>query len=295
MTLLFQLSSLTAHNTLLQSPLIQNPNGGLVVPTSCPATLSLAQAPAQPLLLSNPSLQNFQMALAGASGPQQPAGLVLGQSPTDLQSLQMALQQQQQSLQQQLQSFLLLQPGTAQASAMLLHSQVQQAVTQATNQLRLLQRHRELEKSKQQLLQDTPKSNPRPSPPFQETVLSKISKVNNRKVSPTAVSESSGVNKRLTHPDSGSSPPLKMSLKHLTPVSFSLPKREVPEAAVTASSHTTSTSNTVPISLPQPLIPDPQLLTQVKLDLPADENVDLEELEQFAKDFKQRRIKLGKE
>ena len=53
--------------------------------------------------------------------------------------------------------------------------------------------------------------------------------------------------------------------------------------------------NTVPTSLTQPLIPDPQLLTQVKLDLPADENVDLEELEQFAKDFKQRRIKLGKE
>ena len=31
-----------------------------------------------------------------------------------------------------------------------------------------------------------------------------------------------------------------------------------------------------------------------RLDLPADENVDLEELEQFAKEFKQRRIKLGK-
>ena len=32
-----------------------------------------------------------------------------------------------------------------------------------------------------------------------------------------------------------------------------------------------------------------------RLDLPADENVDLEELEQFAKEFKQRRIKLGKQ
>jgi hypothetical protein len=30
-----------------------------------------------------------------------------------------------------------------------------------------------------------------------------------------------------------------------------------------------------------------------RLDLPADENVDLEELERFAKEFKQRRIKLG--
>merc|ERR1739844_559202 len=35
----------------------------------------------------------------------------------------------------------------------------------------------------------------------------------------------------------------------------------------------------------QPMVP--------RLDLPADENVDLEELEQFAKEFKQRRIKLG--
>ncbi len=40
-----------------------------------------------------------------------------------------------------------------------------------------------------------------------------------------------------------------------------------------------------PTSLPFPTVP--------RLDLPADENVDLEELEQFAKEFKQRRIKLG--
>jgi hypothetical protein len=31
-----------------------------------------------------------------------------------------------------------------------------------------------------------------------------------------------------------------------------------------------------------------------RLDLPPDENIDLEELEGFAKEFKQRRIKLGK-
>ncbi len=32
-----------------------------------------------------------------------------------------------------------------------------------------------------------------------------------------------------------------------------------------------------------------------RLELPADENLDLEELERFAKEFKQRRIKLGKD
>ena len=31
----------------------------------------------------------------------------------------------------------------------------------------------------------------------------------------------------------------------------------------------------------------------VRLDIPADENIELEELEEFAKEFKQRRIKLG--
>ena len=41
-----------------------------------------------------------------------------------------------------------------------------------------------------------------------------------------------------------------------------------------------------------PLIPQQQPMVP-RLDLPADENVDLEELEQFAKEFKQRRIKLG--
>lgn len=45
-----------------------------------------------------------------------------GVSSGDLQTLQLALQQQQQNLQQQLQSFLLMQPGTAQASAVLLHA-----------------------------------------------------------------------------------------------------------------------------------------------------------------------------
>ena len=93
-----------------------------------------------------------------------------GVSSGDLHTLQLALQQQQQSLQQQLQSFLLMQPGTAQASAVLLHSQVQQAVTQATNQLKILQNQREAQQLKQHLasqvvhLPDTPKSIPRSSP-----------------------------------------------------------------------------------------------------------------------------------
>ena len=54
----------------------------------------------------------------------------------------MALQQQQQNLQQQIQNFILFQqPTNVQTSAILLQSQISQAVAQATNQLRLLQRH----------------------------------------------------------------------------------------------------------------------------------------------------------
>ena len=68
--------------------------------------------------------------------------MILGFGRSDLQALQIALQQQQQNLQQQVQNFILFQqPNNVQTSAMLLQSQISQAVTQATNQLRLLQRH----------------------------------------------------------------------------------------------------------------------------------------------------------
>ena len=163
-----------------------------------------------------------------------------GFQPSDLQALQMALQQQQHSLQQQLQNFLIFQqPTNVQASAILLQSQIQQAVAQATNQLRLLQNY----KSE---TPDTPKSilNQRPkelSPPL---------------VVPTTSSPVSTFT-------SGSA--LKPS--HIPPFALnSMTKENSPQ-------------------FPPPSVP--------RLDLPADENVDLEELEQFAKEFKQRRIKLG--
>ena len=71
-----------------------------------------------------------------------PTPTLNGFAPSDLQALQVALQQQQHHLQQQLQNFLLFQqPNNLQTSAVLLQSQIQQAVAQATNQLRLLQRH----------------------------------------------------------------------------------------------------------------------------------------------------------
>ena len=108
-----QLQSLGAQNALWQS--------------------QLTSTAAPPMNLFN----NTTTTTTANSGPN-----LNGFAPSDLHALQMALQQQQQNLQQQLQNFLLFQqPSNVQTSAILLQTQISQAVAQATNQLRLLQRH----------------------------------------------------------------------------------------------------------------------------------------------------------
>ena len=277
-----------------------------------------------------------------------------GVSSTDLNTLQLALQQQQQNLQQQLQSFLLQQPGTAQASAVLLHAQVQQAVTQATNQLKLLQSQRDAQQqeilaSVCQVLPDTPKSIPRSSPmdhvlpktPILSSLRNKGERANdgftndsslnplrighnkaalkaamlknqNKPSVSDALSNLLPIPPQLSTVNSQSSPiplsssPHEFSRKPLLqsssppspPLFTSLPSpltsRPIPLS--TTSVATSSSANNVisnQTGFPRfPLIPQQQP-TVPRLDLPADENVDLEELEQFAKEFKQRRIKLG--
>ena len=283
-----------------------------------------------------------------------------GVSSGDLKTLQLALQQQQQNLQQQLQSFLLMQPGTAQASAVLLHAQVQQAVTQATNQLKILQTQRDAQQQQQehlaqvsQVLPDTPKSIPRSSPFESVTsripVLSNIkntSEINSPSRFPSNANSSNaikfGQNKaalkaallkhqpkpnvsealsnllpipppRSTAPTATSFLPLSSPNNHVTkpfipstsppspPLFTNLPSpmtsRPIPLSST--SSFSTSSPNNIMVAqngFPRfssiPLIPQQQPIVP-RLDLPADENVDLEELEQFAKEFKQRRIKLG--
>lgn len=283
-----------------------------------------------------------------------------GVSSGDLKTLQLALQQQQQNLQQQLQSFLLMQPGSAQASAVLLHAQVQQAVTQATNQLKVLQNQRDAQQQRQELLSstvsqvlpDTPKSIPRSSP-FEPViprapVLSslrnaselnsntnanstafKISRsIHNREalkaallknqpkpnvsealssllpIPPppfsTAVASSSLPLSSSPHEDLKIKPVLSSPSPPSPPLFTSLPSPMTSRPIPFSSNHSlfTSSSNTIVANqngFPRfPLIPQQQPLVP-RLDLPADENVDLEELEQFAKEFKQRRIKLGKQ
>jgi len=200
--------------------------------------------------------------------PQTPSNI----STTDLHTLQMALQQQQQHLQQQLQSFLLLQtPTTTQASAMIAQSQVQRAVVQASNQLRQLQSQKHQQQNSRSIISDTPKSMPK-SPDFngREDFLVKS---NGR---PTSTQRP--ITTTTTSSHSSSSPP---PLTSLSPSPF---------------------SPFSPLRSMSPLLMQQQQQHQQhqqqqslvgRLDLPADENIDLEELERFAKEFKQRRIKLG--
>ena len=175
-----------------------------------------------------------------------------GFAPSDLQALQLALQQQQHNLQQQLQNFLIFQqPTNVQASAILLQSQIQQAVAQATNQLRLLQRHQ------QDTIDTTPKSIMHPRIPKDITSLSLSSSTVTTSSPPSTFPISDGGGSTLKPSHIPSIPPFALN---------------------------TTTKENSP-QFPPPSVP--------RLDLPADENVDLEELEQFAKEFKQRRIKLG--
>jgi hypothetical protein len=90
-------------------------------------------------------------------------------------------------------------------------------------------------------------------------------------------------------PQQNSSPIVSLALSNLTPIRP--PSTSPPQTPISRPlSVSTPTSTTL---LPSP--PTPQAsVAMPRFDLPADENVDLEELEQFAKEFKQRRIKLGK-
>ena len=282
-----------------------------------------------------------------------------GVSCTDLNTLQLALQQQQQNLQQQLQSFLLQQPGGAQASAVLLHAQVQQAVTQATNQLKILQSQRDAQQQQQELLAsvcqvlpDTPKSIPRSSPldqvlpktPLMPSIrnkgernidaLSNDTSLNPLKIGSNRAALKAAIMRNQNKPTVSDAlsnllpipPPLSTSMSQSSPVPLTscsphefsrkpiLPSSSPPSPPLFTSLPSPLTSRPIPLStstsiatvtsnntmIPNqtgfprfPLIPQQQPVVP-RLDLPADENVDLEELEQFAKEFKQRRIKLGK-
>ncbi len=137
LNIIFQLQTLGAQNALWQSQLaaaaVANSNNA-ILGNSAPTVMS----PSTPVSVSGaPTVTRVTQPPLTSN-----RGTLSGFAASDLHALQMALQQQQRTLQQQLQSFLLLQqPSNVQeASAVLLQSQVQQAVSQATSQLKLLQK-----------------------------------------------------------------------------------------------------------------------------------------------------------
>ena len=185
-------------------------------------------------------------------------------SPDDFSSLQHAIQAQQASFHQQLQNYMLLHaggnpganPSQAQAAAQLLiQSQVQQAMAQAAQQLQALQKQQELNANRISRSFTEHHSNKSPiySPPRSPHQLS--------------------TPKTVLEVDSQTTPP-NANTTHISVGGILTPS--------------TPNSGTHP-----PKQKQPPATTAARTMEPSLEETDLEELEQFAKTFKQRRIKLG--
>lgn len=189
-------------------------------------------------------------------------------SPDDMHSIQQALQAQQAQFHQQLQNFMLLQASAnsgnsqqAQAAAQLLiQSQVQQAMAQAAQQLQAIQKQQQEEMNNKiyRMHEETrvksPPNSPPQSPPLNYQHTPKTSFSTN--------------NNQITPPNSNTAA-AQLSAGILTPSTPS-------SGTLTPQMKKSSSANTVRSMEPSP-----------------EETTDLEELEQFAKTFKQRRIKLG--
>uniref|UniRef100_A0A034VST9 POU domain protein n=1 Tax=Bactrocera dorsalis TaxID=27457 RepID=A0A034VST9_BACDO len=235
--------------------------------------------------MPNISSQQAQLAVAASAGlglgsPLFPHALNTSISPQDFTQFQQALQQQQTALHQQFQSYIeILRSGSlgispddpsmatqVAAAQFLFHSRVQ-ALTQATQQLQSLQKQQELQKQshlqhQQQRREETSKScNLHTSTPAHTPVQSPAS-------SPLPLQTNFNMNahSQITPPNPGTS--LKVS-GILTPNTIS-GAPQTPQMLKHAGAA-------------QRLAGEPS----------PEETTDLEELEQFAKTFKQRRIKLG--
>ncbi|XP_036327792.1 protein nubbin-like [Rhagoletis pomonella] len=203
-------------------------------------------------------------------------------SPQDFTQFQQALQQQQTALHQQFQNYIdILRSGAlgippddpsmatqVAAAQFLFHSRIQ-ALTQATQQLQSLQKQQELQKqphlhaSQQQPLEETPKSRSmHTSTPTHTPLHSPASSP-----LPLHTNFNTSTHSQITPPNPGTS--LKVS-GILTPNTIS----GAPQT-------------------PQMLKHAAGAAQRLGGEPSPEETTDLEELEQFAKTFKQRRIKLG--
>ncbi len=222
-----------------------------------------------------------------------------GFGPSELQTLQMALQQQQQNLQQQLQSFLLLQQQQQQhqrlqqggaTAANFLQAQVQSAVSQATSQIKRLQRQQMEAQQQQNRMVGAGVGNGGDPPKAKDLLRQQKQKQQQQQCQPPANSLVPLALSSLT-PIPPSPPPSSGGGPFGGRLSVSPPECSRP-LSVNVAAGSSPTEDILPARMAMQANSPVQSMVP-RLDLPADENVDLEELEQFAKEFKQRRIKHG--
>ncbi|XP_030079227.1 protein nubbin [Drosophila hydei] len=254
-----------------------------VLPPTVATPSSMAAAAAAAAAVANSMQPGLGLALPGLSSPQlAAAGLALNNpllagsiSPQDFAQFQQVLQQRQVALQQQFNSYMeLLRNGslglsqddpalaTQVAAAQFLMQSQLQALAQATQQLQALQKQQETLS-----LCKSPLQQPRSSTPHSR--------------SPAAVrSPASSPHQplQITPPNSAASLKLSGMLTPSTPTSHS---------------HAHSHGHTHSQATPQPKTVASAAAARAAGEPSPEETTDLEELEQFAKTFKQRRIKLG--
>ncbi|XP_030564965.1 protein nubbin [Drosophila novamexicana] len=252
-----------------------------------PTTMAAAAAAAAAVATSVASGMQPLLALPGLSSPQAQfaaaAGLGLNNpllagsiSPQDFAQFQQLLQQRQVALQQQFNSYMeLLRSGslglpqddpalaTQVAAAQFLMQSQMQALAQATQQLQTLQKQQEsLSLCKSPLLQ------PRSSTPHA------------RSPAPVRSPASSPQSQQASHHPLQITPPNSAASLKLS-------------GMLTPSTPTSGTHNHNHSQTPQPKTVASAAAARAAGEPSPEETTDLEELEQFAKTFKQRRIKLG--
>ncbi|XP_034668571.1 protein nubbin isoform X2 [Drosophila subobscura] len=278
-------------------PLPHVASGGDAAPNSmAAATAAMANAMASGIspLLAMPGMSSPQAQLAAAGlGLSNP--LLTGTlSPQDFAQFQQLLQQRQVALQQQFNSYMeLLRSGslglaqddpaltTQVAAAQFLMQSQLQALGQATQQLQALQKQQQRQQLQQQQQQDEsmPLALPLHNPSHHHHMQPRSSTPHSSR-SPMAVRSPASSPPQLHHPlqitPPNSAASIKMSGGMLTP-----------------STPTSGTHQMHGTTTPQPRTVASAAAARAAGEPSPEETTDLEELEQFAKTFKQRRIKLG--
>ncbi|XP_016964283.1 protein nubbin isoform X2 [Drosophila biarmipes] len=273
------------------SPVL-GPTGGSSTPNSMAAAAAAAAAVASTMgsgispLLAIPGMSSPQAQLAAAGLGMNNPLLAGSLSPQDFAQFQQLLQQRQVALTQQFNSYMeLLRSGslglaqddpalTAQVAAaqFLMQSQLQ-ALGQATQQLQALQKQQQRQQDEPLQLNHkmTSQQQPRSSTPHSSR-------------SPIAIR-------------SPASSPQQMHLQHhhhplqITPPSSTASLKL--SGMLTPSTPTSGTQMNPGTTTPQPKTVASAAAARAAGEPSPEETTDLEELEQFAKTFKQRRIKLG--